>query len=58
MREGFEIERIRRMEDYKDLEEKIVFKMEEGFNKETYARQQVQQTRKMQDSWSKRSWLS
>ena len=42
MREGFETEGIRRKEDYKNLEEKMAFKVEEGYKKEQHARQQVQ----------------
>ena len=65
MREGFETEGIRRKEDYKNLEDKMVLKMEEGSKKERHARQQVPHEtaqgffmKKMQDSRFKRSWLS
>ena len=42
MKEGFATERVRRKEDYQNLEEKTSARMEEGFKNEENARKLVQ----------------
>ena len=42
VREGFETEGVRRKETYKNVEEKMAARMEEGFKKEQHTRQQIQ----------------
>ena len=42
MQDGFAAERIRRKEDYKNMEEMMSAKMQEGFRSEQQARRQAQ----------------